>query len=215
MQPGVVMSKLLALLPLVLTMNLGPGIITAIIVMTGNKPIKKTLLYLAGAATGVIVMGLVAFLIFNLANMSGTGSSQSTTSQVLDYVVAGLLAGLGVWVFTQRKKARKPKWMASIQDASSKRIFTMGLLFYSIFPSDFVVLLTVGFMLAKNKMHFYSIFPFFALTLLIAATPALSFLLFRKRAERVMPRVRDWLDSNGWIINEVVIVFFILMTLFS
>ena len=120
-----------------------------------------------------------------------------------------------MWVFTQRRKARKPRWMASIQEASSKRIFTMGFLFYSVFPSDFVALLTVGYLLAKNKAHFYSILPFLALTLLMAAIPVFSFLLFRKRAERVMPRVRDWLDSHGWIINEVVIVFFILMILFG
>lgn len=209
------MSKLLEVLPLVLTMNLGPGIITAIIVLTGNKPIKKTLLYLAGATTGAAVMGFVAFLIFDFVNKGGISSGKLTTSQVLDYVFAGLLAVLGVWVFTQRKKAQKPRWMASIQEASPKRIFTMGLLFYSVFPSDFVVLLTVGFVLVKDKMHFYSIFPFIALTLLIAAIPVLSFLLVRKRAERVIPRVRDWLDSHGWIINEVVIVFFILMILFG
>jgi len=209
------MLKLLEVLPLALIMNLGPGIITAIVVLIGKKPIKKTLLYLAGAATGVAVMGFVAFLIFDFVNKGGTPSGQSATSQVLNYVFAGLLALLGVWVFTQRGKARKPRWMASIQDASSKRIFTMGLLFYSIFPSDFVALLTVGYLLTENKMHFYSIFPFFALTLLIAAIPVLSFLILRKRAERVMPRVRDWLDSHGWIINEVVIVFFILMILFG
>ncbi|MCG2796884.1 MAG: GAP family protein [Actinomycetia bacterium] len=209
------MSEILALLPLALTMNLGPGIITAIIVMTGNKPIKKTLLYLAGSALGVAVMGFAAFLIFDFVSKGGTSSGQSTMSRVLDYVFAGLLAVLGVWVFTQRKKAQKPRWMASIQEASSKRIFTMGLLFYSVFPSDFIVLLTVGYLLAQHKMHFSSVFPFFALTLLIAAMPVLSFLLLRKRAERVMPRVRDWLDSRGWIINEVVIVFFILMTLFG
>jgi len=91
----------------------------------------------------------------------------------------------------------------------------MGLLLYSIFPSDFVVLLTVGQYMAKNKLHYYSIFPFFALTLLIAAIPLLSFLLFRKRAEQVMPRIQTWLDTNGWIINEVVIVFFIVMLLFD
>ena len=209
------MSKFLALLPLALTMNLGPGIITAIIIMTGKKPLKKTLLYLAGVAIGFIVMGLVAFLIFSAVNTSGTSSGQSTASRVLDYVFAGLLAVLGVWVFTQRKKARKPRWMASIQDASSKRIFTMGLLFYSIFPSDFLILLTAGQYLAKHKMHFYSILPFFALTLFIAAMPVLSFLLFKKRAERIMPGVQDWMDSHGWIINEVVLVFFILLTLFG
>ena len=91
----------------------------------------------------------------------------------------------------------------------------MGLLLYSIFPTDFIVLLTVGQYMAKHKMNYYSIFPFFALTLLIAAIPLLSFLLFKKRAERVMPRIQTWLDSNGWVINEVVIVFFIVMMLFG
>ena len=209
------MSHFLAVLPMALTMNLGPGIITAIVVMTGKKPIKRTLLYLAGVAIGVIVMGLVAFLIFSSIKTGGTSSSQSTASRVIDYMLAGLLVVLGVWVFTQRKKARKPRWMASIQDASSMRIFTMGFLFYSIFPSDLVILLTVGQYLAKHKMHFYSILPFFALTLFIAAMPVLSFLLFKKRAERIMPGVQDWMDSHGWIINEVVLFFFILLTLFG
>lgn len=209
------MTKILALLPLALTMNLGPQIITAIVVLTGQKPVKKSLIYLAGIAIAIAMAGFAAFLIFNFVNEGGTSSGQATASSALDYVFAGLLAVLGVWVFTQRKKAQKPKWMASIQDASSKRLFTMGLLLYSIFPSDFVVLLTVGQYMAKNKLHYYSIFPFFALTLLIAAIPLLSFLLFRKRAEQVMPRIQTWLDANGWIINEVVIVFFIVMLLFD
>jgi len=57
--------------------------------------------------------------------------------------------------------------------------------------------------------------PFYALTLLIAAIPVLSFLIFKKRAEQKMPGVQDWLDSHGWIVNEVVPVFFILLTLFG
>jgi hypothetical protein len=209
------MTKILALLPLALTMNLGPQIITAIVVLTGRKPVRKSLIYLTGIAVAIAVVGFAAFLVFGYVNEGGTSSGQSTASSTLDYVFAGLLAVLGVWVFTQRKKAHKPKWMASIQDASSKRIFTMGLLLYSFFPSDFVVLLTAGQYLAKHKMNYYSIFPFFALTLLIAAIPLLSFLLFKKRAERVMPRIQTWLDSHGWVINEVVIVFFIAMLLFD
>jgi threonine/homoserine/homoserine lactone efflux protein len=209
------MPGFLALLPMALTMNLGPGILTAIILLTGKKPFKKTLLYLAGITIGITVMGLVAFLIFDFVNTGGTTSDQSTASRVLDYVFACLLAVLGVWVFTQRKKARKPKWMASIQDASSKRIFTMGLLFYSVFPSDLIILLTAGQYLAKHKLNFYHMTPFLALTLFIAAIPALAFLLFKKHAERVMPGIEDWLDSHGWIVNEVVLGFFILLTLFG
>jgi threonine/homoserine/homoserine lactone efflux protein len=204
-----------AILPLALTMNIGPQIITAIVVLTGTKPVRKSLVYLAGIAIAITVLGLAAFLIFGAVNSSGSTGSESTVSQVLDYVFAGLLAALGVWVFTQRKKARKPKWMASIQDAGQGRLFVMGLLLYSFFPSDFVVLLTVGQYLSKHKLNFYAIVPFLALTLFIAAVPLLSFLLFRKRAEKAMPRIQEWLDANGWVINEVVIVFFIYMMLFG
>lgn len=209
------MVNILALLPLALTMNIGPQIITAIVLVTGDKPIRKSLIYLAGIAIAIAVTGFTFFLLFGLVNEAGTSSSQSTASSTLNYVFAGLLVILGVWVFTQREKAEKPKWMASIQGASDRRIFTMGLLLYSIFPSDFIVLLTVGQFLAKNKMNFYSIFPFAALTLLIAAIPLLSYLLFREKAERFMPRVQTWLDSNGWIVNEAVIIFFIVMLLFG
>ena len=209
------MTNILALLPLVLTMNLGPQIITAIVTITGQKPVNKSLVYLVGIAIAVSVAGFASFLFFNFVNKGGTSGGQSAASNTINYILAGLLAVLGVWVFTQRKKAQTPKWMASIQDASLKRLFTMGLLLYSIFPTDFVVLLSVGRYMAKNEMHYYSIFPFFALTLLIAATPLMSFLLFKKRAERVMPRIQTWIDSNGWVINEVVILFFIVMLFFG
>jgi hypothetical protein len=38
---------------------------------------------------------------------------------------------------------------------------------------------------------------------------------FQERAERVMPRIQTWIDSNGWVINEVVILFFIVILFFG
>lgn len=122
---------------------------------------------------------------------------------------------MAVRVFLKRKKIEKPKWLSRIQEADPKRVFLLGLMLYSFMPTDLVSTLTVGQYLALHKMRFYAAIPFLALTLLIAALPVLSYLLFKKRAEAVMPRVQGWLDTNAWIVNEVVIVFFIVMILFT
>ena len=209
------MSNLLAVLPLALTMNLGPGIITAITLITTRSPVKKTLFYLLAILIGATTTTLAAFFIFGLLKSGTPSGTKPMAVQVMDYVFAGLLALLCVYVFINRKKSTKPKWLSTVQEADTGRIFVLGLSLYSVFPSDFVCNLTVGRYLASRGMHFYSAFTFLALTLLIAALPILSFLLFKRRAERALPSVQRWLDSNAWVVNEVVLVFFICMMLFA
>jgi hypothetical protein len=42
----------------------------------------------------------------------------------------------------------------------------------------------------------------------------LSYLLFRHRAQRAMPKVRDWMNANSWLVNIIVYIIFILLILF-
>jgi threonine/homoserine/homoserine lactone efflux protein len=209
------MSKILAVLPFAITMNAGPQIIAAITLITTNKPVKKSLCYLAAVLIVATSITLIAFFIFSLVKTSTQVGGKSEASRILDYVFAGLLALLAVRVFLKRKRIEKPKWMSRIQEADSKRVFLLGLMLYTFMPTDLVSTLTVGQYLALHKLHFYDALPFVTLTLLIAALPILSYLIFKKRAERAMPSVQRWLDSNSWIINEAVIVFFIVMILFT
>jgi hypothetical protein len=39
--------------------------------------------------------------------------------------------------------------------------------------------------------------------------------LMGKRAEAFLPKVRNWMNENSWVVNEFVIVFFIAMTINS
>jgi len=41
----------------------------------------------------------------------------------------------------------------------------------------------------------------------------LSYLLFRRRAQQAMPKVRDWMNKNSWLVNIIVYVVFILLIL--
>jgi hypothetical protein len=41
----------------------------------------------------------------------------------------------------------------------------------------------------------------------------LFYLLFHRRAQRAMPKVRDWMNANSWLVNIIVYVIFILLIL--
>ena len=45
--------------------------------------------------------------------------------------------------------------------------------------------------------------------------PALLVLVLERRAEGFLPKIRDWMNANSWIVNEIVIVFFIVITVDS
>jgi hypothetical protein len=40
-------------------------------------------------------------------------------------------------------------------------------------------------------------------------------LLLGKRGEDLLPKVRDWMTSNSWVISEIVIAFFLTLTISS
>ena len=82
-----------------------------------------------------------------------------------------------------------------------------------MFPSDLVILVTVGVNLAQNNASLVGALPFMVATILIAALPVLSYLLFRHRAKRLMPKVRDWMNTNSWLVNIIVYAVFIVLIL--
>lgn len=47
----------------------------------------------------------------------------------------------------------------------------------------------------------------------IAALPLLAYLLFRRRAEEAMPKVRDWMNDNSWLVNIIVLGIFVYLIL--
>src|SRR5215204_4266142 len=78
---------------------------------------------------------------------------------------------------------------------------------------DIIIMLTVGVNLAQNNSGLVSALPFIGATVLVAALPLLFFLLFHRRAQQFMPKVRDWMNSNSWLVNIIVCGVFIVLIL--
>jgi hypothetical protein len=206
----------LAVLPLAITMNAGPQIMSALIFVTASKPLKLSAYFMAGV---VIAVTVGVTITFTLASVLGGGtlgdpSDGGSIGNIIQYVLVGLLVILSIRSYLTRATSEPPRWLGAMQNATPRTAFLAGLLLLSIFPSDFVVLMTVGVNLAQSGSGLLAAVPFVAATILIAALPVLSYLLFRRRAQRLMPKVRDWMNTNSWLVNIIVYVIFILLILF-
>ena len=207
----------LAVIPLAITMNAGPQIMSAIIFVTAPKALKLSAYFITGV---VIAVGVGVTVTYTLATLLGGSislgdpSDSGSLGNIIQYRLVGLLVFLSIKSYVGRETSEPPRWLGAMQNAGPRTAFLAGLLLLSVFPSDFIVLMTVGINLAQQNASLLSALPFVAATILIAALPALSYLLFRRRAERAMPKVRDWMNTNSWLVNIIVYVIFILLILF-
>ena len=207
----------LSVIPLAITMNAGPQIMSAIIFTTASKPLKLSAYFLAGVViavtAGVTITYTLASLLGNSVSL-GAPSNSGSLGNIIQYVLVGLLVLLSIKNYVRRETIEPPRWLGAMQNAGPRTAFTTGLLLLSLFPSDLIILITVGVNLAQQNASLLSVVAFVAATIFIAALPALSYLLFRSRAKEFMPKVRDWMNTNSWLVNIIVYVIFILLILF-
>jgi hypothetical protein len=206
----------LTVLPLAITMNAGPQIMSAIIFITASKPLKLSAYFLAGVViavtAGVTITYTVATTLGNSISL-GDPSNSGSLGNIIQYLLVGLLVFLSIKNYVRRETIEPPGWLGALQNAKPRTAFTTGLLLLSVFPSDFVVLITVGVNLAQQNASLLSAVPFVLATILIAALPVLSYLLFRRRAQQIMPKVRDWMNTHSWLVNIIVYIIFIILIL--
>jgi hypothetical protein len=206
----------LAVIPLAITMNAGPQIMSAIIFVTATKPLKLSAYFITGVViavtAGVTITYTLASVLGNSVSL-GDSSDSGSLGNIIQYVLVGLLVFLSIRSYLGRETSEPPRWLGALQNAKPRMAFTTGLLLLSVFPSDFVILVTVGVNLAQSGSNLLAAVPFVAATIFIAALPVLSYLLFRHRAKRAMPKVRDWMNTNSWLVNIIVYVIFIVLIL--
>jgi hypothetical protein len=208
----------LAILPLAITMMAGPQIMSAIIFVTASKPVTISAAFVAGVAVattvGVIITTFIASLLGSGVSL-GDSSDAGSAGNIIQYVLVGLLVALAVKNYLGRETAEPPRWLGTLQSADWRLALKTGVLVILLMPSDIIIMLTVGMNLEHNSVGPIAALPFIAATVLVAALPLLLFLLFHRRAQRLMPKVRDWMNSHSWLVNIIVCVVFIVLILFG
>jgi hypothetical protein len=195
--------NLVKILPMAFVMIAGPQILSAIFLATSENWRRNSAAYIAGAALSVTAIVTIAYLV-------GSGASdEGASNDTLDIVVLVLLVAAALHTFLARKTAKPPKWMGKLQTANPKLSFKLGFLLLGVFPTDILTSWAVGTYLASHGDPWWHYLPFVLLTLLFLALPAILLLVFGQRAQAFLPKARDWMNTNSWIVSEIVIAFFI------
>jgi len=206
----------LSVIPLAITMNAGPQIMSAIIFVTALKPLKLSAYFLAGVVIAVTAGVTITYTLADVLGNSislGDSSDSGSLGNIIQYLLVGLLVLLSIKNYVRRESIEPPRWLGALQNAQPRTAFTTGLLLLSVFPSDLVILVTVGVNLAQNNASLLAALPFVVATILIAALPVLSYLLFHRRAKQAMPKLRDWMNTHSWLVNIIVYAIFIVLIL--
>src|SRR5215211_5725060 len=95
----------LAVIPLAITMNAGPQIMSAIIFVTANKPLKLSAYFLAGV---VIAVTAGVTITYTLARSLGN---------IIQYLFVGLLVVLSIKSYVGRETSEPPRWLGALQNA--------------------------------------------------------------------------------------------------
>jgi threonine/homoserine/homoserine lactone efflux protein len=206
-------ANLLTLLPLAFVMVAGPQIVSAVFLATSVQSRRNSAAYIGGAALSITLVVTIAYLVSTLVTSTAAPPQQRPVRQAIDVAVIVLLLALMVYVFVNRKKAEPPRWMGRLEAATPRLSFTMGFLLLGFFPTDVVTSVTVGAHLAARNDPWWYAVPFILVTLLFLATPLLLTLVLGNRAREFLPKARDWMNRNSWVVNEIVIVFFLAVTI--
>ncbi|MBY8871291.1 GAP family protein [Micromonospora sp. PLK6-60] len=204
--------NLLTVLPLAFVMVAGPQLISAIFLAASRDPRRSSVAYLIGAALGTLVAVTVWYVVFRaVRHGAANGTRDSGSRHLIDWIVLALLIVLMVIVFLRRKRTQPPSWMVKLEDPRPAFAFGLGALLFFAMPSDEVTMASVAGSLAGHDKPWPHLLPFVVLTMLLLALPLLALLVFGDRATRALPRLRDWANANSWIVNELVIVIFVLI----
>jgi cytochrome c biogenesis protein CcdA len=193
-------------LPLSIVMVAGPQILSAVFLATSREWRRNSLAFVVGAALSVGGVVTAAYLLGGTARDS-TGNDTLTVA-----VVVVLLAAM-VHTYLTRAESEPPSWMGKLERATPRFSFRLGFLLLGFFPTDVLTSVAVGGTLASQGLPLTDALGFLGLTLLWLALPGLAVLALGERAERLLPRVRDWMNENSWLVNEAVLALFVVLTL--
>ena len=201
------MTTILSVLPLAIVMVAGPQIVSAIFLATSERPRSNLVAYLTGAA---VATTLAVILFHALAGALGFEGAlrQGSSAGPLDYIMLGVLVVLIVRTYLARHEAEPPKWMARLTTAAPRFALVLGFVLFLVMPTDVLTTFTVGSYLAANDRSWTDAIPFIGLTVLLLAIPLVALLVMGDRADLVLPKMRTWMTSHSWIVNELVLAFF-------
>jgi hypothetical protein len=99
--------------------------------------------------------------------------------------------------------------MSTLQEADARKAFTLGFLLILLMPTDIAATLSTANLMNESGLDAIDGWPLVAGTVLLMSLPFIAYMALGRRAREAMPRIKDWLTTHSWLVNLVVIIYFI------
>jgi Sap, sulfolipid-1-addressing protein len=183
---------------------------SVLVLVLGQRPLRTGLWFYAGALGATLGIGVVAAFVLGNAAADHTPSTPKTWVAIFD-VVAGVI--LVAWVIGKLRKPPNPKRIESMiaqmqKVASSPAVAIIGAGAALANPGAFIPIALKNISELNPSAGQYVVeWVFFSVVSLLPLAVALVLLLVaRDWAERLLVRVRGWLERNARTVAAVIIV---------
>jgi hypothetical protein len=183
---------------------------SVLVLVLGDRPLRTGLWFYAGALGATLGIGVIAAFVLGNTAADHTPGTPKTWVAIFD-VVAGVL--LILWVVGRLRKPPNPKRIASMIDqmqkvASSPAVAILGAGAALANPGAFIPIALKNISELNPSAGQYIVdWVFFSVVSLLPLAVALVLLLVaRDWAERLLERVRGWLERNARTVGAVIVV---------
>src|SRR5688572_24293175 len=117
-------------LPLAIAMMAGPQIISALVFITTEKPVKVSLAYIGGIALATTLGVYAVFLLFRFVfpDINVPDSGANSGASLIEVLLVAALAFLAIRSYTNRADSKPPEWLNKLTESTPGRAFKLGLL---------------------------------------------------------------------------------------
>lgn len=126
------MDSQFAVIPAAIGMMLGPQIISSIFLATSEKARPNSFAFVGGVALASTFGMAVSYVSARLFGAATDNSSQG--DDIMTWIIVALLVFLAIKTFVQRKTAKTPEWMGTLQVAEPSFAFRLGLALILLSP---------------------------------------------------------------------------------
>jgi threonine/homoserine/homoserine lactone efflux protein len=196
--------NLATVIPTAFVMIAGPQILSAIFLATSEDWRRTSAAYVFGAFLSITLFVTLAYFL-------GNGARDDDPSDAIYWIVLALLLVAMLRTYLKRGESEPPKWMSRLLTARPRFAFGLGFLLLGVFPTDIITSVAVGSYLGNEDEPLWYALIFIGCTLFLLALPALLLLVFRERGEAFLPKARAWMTTNSWIVNELVLLLFVVI----
>ncbi|WP_281540574.1 GAP family protein [Maribacter aestuarii] len=198
-----------AILPLALSVMLGPQILVGMLLITRKDPIKSSLIYITAI---ILTLILTTYMYYSIIQRTDLHMASFAGVPMLKYFLIILFIVLIIRSLLKRHQVTAPpKWMQGIATASLGKIFMIGLCLIAFMPTDIAVTFSIGSILNSASSSFLEAWPFFGAVLFISFLPLIIYFSLGSNGSQYLEKVNRWLNTHGYIINIIVFTFFIFL----